>query len=70
MNRKYNKGITLHYQYINSPDADRALAEVFDDIFARLAKKLEKKENNIPGTFTETALDKGQENNKFIVDNS
>jgi hypothetical protein len=37
--RKYKKIIVLHYEYVNSSEAENALAEVFDDIFIRLIKK-------------------------------
>jgi hypothetical protein len=35
---KYKKHISMKYKYVDSVDSEKALAEVFDDIFMRLVK--------------------------------
>ncbi len=37
--RKYNKNITLEYQYLDSPESEAALERVFDKVFAGLIQK-------------------------------
>jgi hypothetical protein len=37
--RKYKKSLTVHYKYIDNADAERALYEIFDDIFKRIIQK-------------------------------
>ena len=41
--RRYRKPIKIFYEYIDSPESENALAEVFDDIFKRLIQKRKNK---------------------------
>lgn len=40
---RYKKHIELEYKYVNSPEGEQALAEVFDDIFKRIIQKRREK---------------------------
>lgn len=41
--RRYRKHIELQYVYVASPEGEAAIAEVFDDIFRRIIKKMRDK---------------------------
>jgi hypothetical protein len=66
--KKYKKFINIHYHYVDSPEAENALAEIFDDIFMRIIKrnKNKKKEKIDRSSLT------GKKNvsGSYIVDNS
>ncbi len=43
--KKYKKSIAIQYEYVNSPEGETAIAEVFDDIFRRIVKKKNSKKD-------------------------
>ncbi len=41
---KYYKKILIQYKYIDSPESEKALADIFDSIFERIARSAIKSE--------------------------
>jgi len=41
--KRYKKFTAIQYKYVDSPESENALAEVFDDIFKRLIQKQKNK---------------------------
>jgi len=39
MAKKYNKSVKIRYEYVNSPDSEKVLEEVFDKIFSQIIQK-------------------------------
>lgn len=35
---KYSKKVLIQYKYIDSPESEKALADIFDSIFDRIAR--------------------------------
>lgn len=67
--RRYRKPIAIQYKYVDSPESESALAEVFDDIFTRLIKK--QKNEVFKSYFSiETVLRQARNDRECTIDNN
>lgn len=66
---KYKKHISIRYEYVNSANSEKAIAEVFDDIFMRLMKKPQEEIHTKFSPLTAIVFGSVLEHKRLYIDN-